>query len=164
MRQKVMFETNVPLEACLAHPEGKEIGGRRGEQVMYDLADGRLMFVPPSVRDQLRKSGIKPGERFQICRREIDDQGEEAGFQWTVSRCVSTQTPSAMQLLHSNNGSPAPARSASEGNGGSGHTDNEAIPKKNGQAKLSFIMQMALQGALDATLAVERYAEDSGII
>ena len=77
MKQKVMFETNVPLEVCLAQLEGREIGGRRGEQVMYDLADGRLMFVPLSVRDQLRKLGIKPGERFQICRREIDDQGEE---------------------------------------------------------------------------------------
>ena len=46
----------------------------------------------------------------------------------------------------------------------SGHAGNDAVPKKNGQAKLSYIMQMALQGALDATLAVERYAEDSGII
>ena len=36
--------------------------------------------------------------------------------------------------------------------------------KKNGAPKLSYVMQMALQGALDATKAVEKYAEDSGII
>ena len=34
---------------------------------------------------------------------------------------------------------------------------------KNGQLKLSTIMQMALQGALDATRAVEKYAEEGGI-
>ena len=91
MKEKVVFETNVPVEVCLTNAEGKEIGGRRGKQIMYDLADGRLMFVPLSVRDQLRKLGIKPGERFQICRREVDDHGEE-GFEWTVSRCVASRS------------------------------------------------------------------------
>ena len=72
MKDKVVFETNVPVEACLTNAEGKEIGGRRREQVMYDLADGRLMFVPPSIRDQIRKLEVKPGERFQVCKREVD--------------------------------------------------------------------------------------------
>ena len=72
VKDKVVFETNVPVEACLTNAEGKEIGGRRREQVMYDLADGRLMFVPPSIRDQIRKLEVKPGERFQVCKREVD--------------------------------------------------------------------------------------------
>ena len=72
MKDKVVFETNVPLEVCLTHAEGKEIGGRREQQVMFDLADGRLMFVPQSVRDQIRKLEVTPGERFQVCKREVD--------------------------------------------------------------------------------------------
>ena len=40
MKDKVVFETNVPVEVCLTHSEGKEIAGRREVQVMFDLADG----------------------------------------------------------------------------------------------------------------------------
>ena len=75
MKDKVVFETNVPVEVCLTHAEGKEIVGRREQRVMFDLADGRLMFVPQSVRDQIRKLEVKPGERFQVCKREVDDRG-----------------------------------------------------------------------------------------
>jgi hypothetical protein len=38
------------------------------------------MFVPKSVRDQIRKLEVKPGERFQICKREVDDEGELSTF------------------------------------------------------------------------------------
>jgi hypothetical protein len=164
MKDKVVFETNVPVEVCLTHSEGKEIAGRREVQVMFDLADGRLMFVPQSVRDQIRKLEVKPGERFQICKREVDDKGEPC-IEWTVSRLAS-QAHSAVQLIQSaKNASPAPSRSdAANNNGGSGHAGNEAAPKRNGQARLSYIMQMALEGALDASKAVEAYAEDPGII
>ena len=164
MKDKLVFETNVPVEVCLTHSEGKEIAGRREVQVMYDLADSRLMFVPKSVRDQIRKLEVKPGERLQICKREVDDEGEPC-IEWTVIRQAS-QAPSAVQLIQSaKNGGPAPSQSvAATNNGASGNASNEATPKKNGQARLSYIMQMALQGALDAGKAVEKYAEDSGII
>lgn len=165
MKDKVAFETNVPVEVCLTHPEGKEIGGRREQQVMFDLADGRLMFVTQSVRDQIRKLEIKPGERFQICKREADDEGEPC-IEWTVSRSRASQASSAVQLIQSaKNGGPAPARPvAANHNGATSNAGSEAAPKKNGQARLSYIMQMALQGALDASRAVEAYAEDTGII
>ena len=163
MKDKVVFEMNVPVEVCLAHAEGKEIEGRRGEQIMFDLDDGRLMFVPQSVRDQIGKLEVKPGERFQVCKREVDNQGDGC-FEWTVNRLAS-QAPKAQLMQSANNGSAAPVRSAStNNNGASGHASNEAAPKKNGQARLSYIMQMALQGALDASKAVEAYAADTGII
>lgn len=154
MKDKVVFEANVPVEVCLAHAEGKEIGDQREQQVMFDLADGRLMFVPRSVRDELRKLEIKPGERFQICKREVNDDGE-ACIEWTVSRLALPS--SAVQLIQSaKDGSAAPARPASESNNGaSGYAGNAPPLRKNGQAKLSYIMQMALQGALDASKAVE---------
>src|SRR5512132_2819020 len=113
MKEKLIFETNVPEEVCLTDSEGKEIEGRRELQVMFDLADGRLMFVPRSVRDQIRKLEVKSGERFQICKLEVDDQGEEC-FEWTVNR-LDCQAHSAVQLIQSAmNLSPAPARSVIE--------------------------------------------------
>jgi hypothetical protein len=187
---------------------------------MYNLADGRVMFVPPSVRDQLRKLEVKRSEPFRICKREVNDQGEP-GIEWTVSRNQASQIPSAVQLiqsklesaglvvtgrsrlsnatgwqlcaggeivnvfdtgrvsvqgknkarvrsilgLESTKGEIADGTStvSPNNNGAPGHAGNETAPKKNGQPKLSYVMQMALQGALDATRAVEKYAEESGI-
>jgi hypothetical protein len=144
VKDKVVFETNVPVEVCLTHPEGKEIGGRREEQVMYDLVDGRLMFVPKSVRDQIRNLEIKRGERFQICRREVNNQGEEC-LEWTVNR-LAGQARAQRGSANQQNGSAAPTRSvAANDNGASGHASDEAAPEKNGQARLSYIMQIALQ-------------------
>jgi len=41
---------------------------------------------------------------------------------------------------------------------------NIRVPSKNnGNPRMSYVMQMALQGALDATAAVEKYAEETGI-
>jgi hypothetical protein len=161
VKDKVVFKMNVTEEVCLTHTEGKEIGGRREQQVMFDLADGRLMLVPKSVRDQIRKLEIKAGERFRICKLKVDDQAEEC-FEWTVNR----NTANSAHLIHSaKNGIPEPSRSvAANHNGAASNASSEAAPKKNGQARLSYIMQMALQGALDASKAVEAYAEDSGII
>ena len=45
----------------------------------------------------------------------------------------------------------------------SGQAKKPETPGKNGQPKLSVVMQMALQGALDATRAVEKYAEEAGV-
>jgi len=163
MKDKLVFETNVPVEVCLTHSEGKEIAGRREVQVMYDLADSRLMFVPKSVRDQIRKLEVKPGERLQICKREVDDEGEPC-IEWTVIRQAS-QAPSAQLIESAKKGGPVLSQLvAANNNGATSNAGSETAPKKNGQARLSCIMQMALQGALDASKAVEAYAEDTGII
>jgi hypothetical protein len=131
VKDKVVFETNVPVEVCLTHPEGKEIGGRREEQVMYDLVDGWLMFVPKSVRDQIRKLEVKPGERFQICKLKVDDQGEEC-FEWTMNR-LAGQARAQRSSANQQNRSAAPARSEpANDNGASGQAGNGAAPKKNG--------------------------------
>ena len=46
---KVKFETNVPVLVVLAQTEGMDVQGRYGDEVMYTLQDGRVMFVPVSI-------------------------------------------------------------------------------------------------------------------
>jgi hypothetical protein len=60
--------------------------------------------------------------------------------------------------------SARPSTASPNSNGAPANKGNEATRKKNGQPKLSYVMQMALQGALDATRAVEQYAEELGIL
>jgi len=222
MKEKVSFETNVPMSVVLAQTEGMDVQGRYGDEVMYDLQDGRVMFVPLSIRDQIRKLAVKPGETLQVCRREVEVRGEPC-IEWTVSRRESSQSPKAVQVvqrkleaaglvvtgcskLSNHTGwqvccaggevvnvfdtgrvlvqgkndagvrsilgleagrseQTAVTQTTSVTNDGqTGQAGNGDPAKKNGAPKLSYVMQMALQGALDATKAVEKYAEDSGII
>lgn len=223
MKEKVVFEINVPVELCLADPEGKEVGGHSDEVIMYSLKDGRVMFVPPTVRDQLTRLGLKPGEPFSICKRVTGEQEEEL-VEWVINRRGTNGILRAVENVQrklekaglvlttlnrlANNtgyqlcfaggeivnvfntgrvsvqgkndsrvrgilGLAAPATGESSSNheisptthnGDKAADQGQAHSKNNGHAKLSYIMQMALQGALDATKAVEEYAEKSGIM
>jgi hypothetical protein len=98
MKEKVTFETNVPVPVVLAQVEGMEVQGRCGDEVMYNLQDGRVMFVPPSIRDEIRKLDVNPGEALQICKREVEVLGEPC-IEWTVSRRESSQSPKAVQVV-----------------------------------------------------------------
>ena len=62
MKERVVFEANVPVTATLAYADGLEVQGRFGDQVMYSLTDGRVMYVPPIVRDKLVELGIRQHE------------------------------------------------------------------------------------------------------
>jgi len=70
MKKRVAFEANVPVTATLAYEDGLKVQGRFGDQVMYSLTDGRVMYVPPLVRDKLVELGIRQNEPFNICRAE----------------------------------------------------------------------------------------------
>lgn len=223
MKEKVTFETNVPVSVVLAQTEGMDVQGRYGDEVMYNLQDGRVMFVPRSIRDEIKKLEVKPGEALQVCKREVEVLGETC-IEWTVSRKEPSHAPKALQVVQrkleaaglmvtgctklsnqtgwqlccsggevvnmfdtgrvlvqgkddarvrsilgleaSKADSTAMTLVASVTNDGQANQsgNGDQTTKKTGAPKLSYVMQMALQGALDATKAVEKYAEDSGII
>ena len=52
MKERVVFEANVRVTAILAYQDGLKVQGRFSDQVMYSLTDGRIMYVPPVVRDK----------------------------------------------------------------------------------------------------------------
>ena len=70
MREKIAFQTNVPVTVALAYADGVQVEGRFGDQIMYTLADERVMYVPPVVRTKLVELGIQPREPFIICKAE----------------------------------------------------------------------------------------------
>ena len=81
----VRFEMNVPQEVVLKFSEGVMKQGRFGYQVMYTLADDRLMYVPRFVASRISALEIQPGELFTICKREIKD-GQRKSIEWRVTR------------------------------------------------------------------------------
>ena len=43
MRERITFQTNVPVTVALAYADGMQVEGRFGDQIMYTLADERVM-------------------------------------------------------------------------------------------------------------------------
>lgn len=70
MAEYVRFEVGQPQEVALKFADGKEVEGQYGEQWMYTLTDGRVMYVEPIVAAHIRRLQIQPGECFFIEKRK----------------------------------------------------------------------------------------------
>jgi len=165
MKERVVFEANVPVTATLAYPDGLKVQGRFGDQVMYSLTDGRVMYVPPVVRDKLVELGIRQNEPFAICRAERRE-GNRRFVDWVVQPDDSS-APVQSATAHSDtpdspvNGDSG-ARVKSNGNGnGNGNGKPASAPTKSGTAETA--LRAALTASIDAALAAEQYASAHGL-
>jgi hypothetical protein len=62
------FHLNVPAEVILERPEGTLVQGRYGDRVMFSLADGRVIYVPPSSPTKSRQRVSPPGSALSFAR------------------------------------------------------------------------------------------------
>ena len=84
MSEKVQFQTNVPIDIALKYNDGKEATGQYGDQVLYTLTDGRVMYVPPIVKKKIDELGIGRGELFTITKAEKKN-GTRRTIEWVVA-------------------------------------------------------------------------------
>jgi hypothetical protein len=87
--EKVQFATNTPETIALKYPTGKSVTSQidGSEQLMFTLTDGRVMFLYPQVAEKISTLGLKPGEQFVMCKREVRN-GESArtpGVWWIAA-------------------------------------------------------------------------------
>jgi len=143
MRERIAFQTNVPVTVALAYADGLQVEGRFGDQIMYTLADERVMYVPPVVRSKLVELRIQPGEPFTICKAERK-QGNRRFIEWHVQK---GGTP---------NDEP-PWETAPVNGKVNGHT---SAKPSNGYAVCH--LQNALASSIDAAIAAEQYAARKG--
>src|SRR5215472_433583 len=144
MREKVAFQTNVPVTVALAYADGVQVEGRFGDQIMHTLADERVMYVPPVVRTKLVELGIQPREPFTICKAERKE-GNRRFIEWQVNKETNSndQPPSETPPV-------------------SGKTNGHDTPKpSNGHSAVSHLEQ-ALTSSIDAAIAAEQYAATKG--
>src|SRR5260370_15931685 len=88
MSEKVQFKTNVSIEVALKYNDGKEVTGQYGDQVLYTLTDGRVMYVPPIVKRKIDELGIGRGELFTITKAEKKN-GTRRTIEWVVATDAS---------------------------------------------------------------------------
>src|SRR5271157_3175974 len=79
----VRFEMNVPTEVTLQCSEGVAVEGRYGTRVMFNLADGRVMYVPPIIANKIE--GIPTGETFKL-RKVAVKTGQKRSVEWQLER------------------------------------------------------------------------------
>src|SRR5579862_9883079 len=86
------FEMNVPTAVSLMSPQGTRIEGRYGDQVMFTLVDGRVMYVPPIVATKIEAEGITVGEQFELCKARVR-AGRRQTIEWRLRRRDSEPQP-----------------------------------------------------------------------
>ena len=163
MKEQVAFEANVPVTAALAYADGLKVQGRFGDQVMYSLTDGRVMYVPPVVRDRLVELGIRQNEPFAICRAERRE-GNRRFVDWVVQPDDSAATAQSATANSDAQGSPVNgdngARVRPNGNG-NGNGKSASMPASAGTAERA--LRAALTASIDAALEAEQYASAHGL-
>jgi hypothetical protein len=164
MKEKVVFQTNVPVTAALAYSDGMKVEGRYGDQVMYSLTDDRVMYVPPIVRNKLADLGIGQNDPFSICKVEQRD-GNRRYIEWVVKRLPAAQ-PSTGESAPA--GTPPPATppaatgAAAPGNG-NGKPNGKTAGASSGSHGAQASLRSALAASIDAAIEAERYATEHGL-
>ena len=92
------FEANTPVQVALKFDGGRDVEGRYGPQVLYTLADGRLMYLEPKAARRIDELKITAGEPFSICKREVKN-GQRSGIQWEVKRMEPVPKPGGPKLV-----------------------------------------------------------------
>ncbi len=157
MSEKVQFNTNIPVEVSLKYGDGKDVTGQYGDQVLYTLTDGRVMYVPPIVRKQIEELGIPKGEPFTITKAEKKN-GTRRTIEWLVTTNRRKVSPSAVASKN-NRERPGANRGSEIQNG---HGADVARPRGSPGADRPSLLQ-AFTKAVDVAAEAERYAAAHGI-
>jgi hypothetical protein len=163
MSEKVQFQTSVSIDVALKYNDGKEVTGQYGDQVLYTLADGRVMYVPPIVKKKIDELGIGRGELFTITKAEKKN-GTRRTIEWVVDGSGDRKPRRRDQ--QPNGTAPAQCRGGggSTPANGNGHRPSSLSEAKGflvtGQGQ--FLLQ-ALAAAVDVAAATERYKTACGL-
>ena len=130
---------------------------------MYSLTDGRVMYVPPIVRDKLVELGIGQNESVAICRAECRE-GNRRFVNWVVKPDGSA-APAQSVTGHDDpprpNGDAAACAKANGNGNGNGNGKSASTPTKSGTAEAA--LRATLTASIDAALAAEQYACAHGL-
>jgi hypothetical protein len=165
MKERVVFEAILPVAATLAYADGLKVQGRFGDQVMYSLTDGRVMYVPPILRDRLIELGIRQNEPFNICWAERRE-GNRRFADWVIQpHSAASPIPGA----NSHTAAPASPVNGDSGAGfkpignGNGNSGGKLAGVPATAATAETALRAALMTSIDAALAAEQHASAHGL-
>ncbi len=133
MKSVLRFPVNTPMQVALREGTGRHVEGRYGEQVLYTLADDRVMYVPPIVEQRIEELAIATGELFEIVKHEVKE-GSRRTIQWRVRRLpeqpeLSADPPTDVPGIST----AAASRANGDESGPAGPSEAAAPPNSNGK-------------------------------
>jgi hypothetical protein len=165
--EKVQFNTNIPVEVALKYNDGKEVTGQYGDQVLYTLTDGRVMYVPPIVKKKIDEAGITRGELFTITKAERKN-GTRRTIEWVIGANGAAPPQAEQDTGRADGVSPGTPSNSNAPNGtprnGSEHRvlaprdPKGFLVTSHGQSMLQ-----AFSAAIDLAASMERYASTCGL-
>jgi hypothetical protein len=88
--EKLVFETNLPIELALNYTQGKRVQSQYGGEQQMFSSDKGVFYVAGVVGDilsrQLEDLDVKPGDPIRVCKREIPDGRGRKAIRWQVER------------------------------------------------------------------------------
>lgn len=90
LSEKIQFYNGETERVTLKYDTGKQVAGRFGDQYMFGLEDGRIMFVEPEVHSQIVQLGARAGDTIEITKRS-EKQGRSTRTLWDVAMCEAAQ-------------------------------------------------------------------------
>ena len=82
--EKLTLTPNVPQQIALKFPDGKLVEGRYGDQMMYSLTNGQVMYLDTDIAAKINFLELRKNEPFMICKRWTGKKGDSP--QWDIWR------------------------------------------------------------------------------
>lgn len=128
------LEMNKPTTIILKYQTPREVSGTWGPQLMWILSDGRALYTPRELKEDIEKLNIRAGMKFTIEKRQAQGRGQSV--QWLVSLM---QPAAALLNCQESLDNPIPEN-----------------PRPSTQ------LESALKTAVSAAAAAEKHAEKLG--
>jgi len=171
------FEMNVPTSVALESSEGVPVEGRYGNRMMFNLTDGRVMYVPPIVASKIEAAGIVPGERFDLCKALVRT-GQKRSVEWLLERADPEQGSAAetslehdlrrsIEMASASSAGSDPPETAPFASGGSPVSNgNGSAPKMNSHVAPPPVTKLehALKTAISAAHNAEKFGAELGYV
>jgi hypothetical protein len=162
----VHFDMNAPVEVALESPHGTVVQGRYGDRMMFSLADGRVMYVPPIVGEKIEANGIVSGERFELCKARVAD-GRRRSIEWRVRRLDPENPPAASSDTQLESDLRASTRIAlaqkhreAQNGSANGHRLQDSAVSNTPSTKLEHALKTAISAAWNA----EKFGAELGYV
>lgn len=156
MAEKLVLQPNVPEVIALQFTQGKTVPSiYGGPEVMFTLADGRVMFLKPAEAEKIYEAGVAARKPFEAMRKKLAGGAidfvvrtqNDAAAASSRDAAARTTTMPAKELpsQNSNGNSPAPP------------------PPTTQATPASRRMMGALIAAIDAITEAQIYAKRRGL-
>lgn len=167
--EKVKFQTNIPEIVALQYAQGKAVESPyTGDQVMFTLVDGRVMYLPPFVADKIHGAGIPARQPFAIVKREVT-HGNRRSVEYQIETHNSPNpqgAPSVKENAPHKETATAPTRTPQPVQNTKALAIAAQLAESLAQPATqtdSDVLKATGRAAIDAVLDVERYAQERGL-